>query len=134
VQPERFFLIAGMHRWHELLAEGDYGRPSETSARLIRLADKGPDTGIHVVAWTDGYATAERALRRAGIGFFGLRAVLRVMSPAESDALLGVAAAASLDDNRALFRDTEWPVEQVEKFKPYSTPSLYAFAEERFHD
>jgi DNA segregation ATPase FtsK/SpoIIIE-like protein len=131
-QPERFFLIAGMHRWHELLAEGDYGRPSETSARLVRLADKGPDAGIHVVAWTDGYATAERALRRAGIGFFGLRAVLRVLSPAESDALLGVAAAASLDDDRALYRDTEWPAEQVEKFKPYSTASLIAFATEGF--
>ena len=131
-QPERFFLIAGMHRWHELLAEGDYGRPSEISARLVRLADKGPDAGIHVVAWTDGYATAERALRRAGIGFFGLRAVLRVLSPAESDALLGVSAAASLDDDRALYRDTEWPAEQVEKFKPYSTASLYAFAQEAF--
>ena len=129
--PERFFLIAGLHRWHELLAEGDYGRPSETSARLVRLADKGPDAGIHVVAWTDGYATAERALRRAGIGYFGLRAVLRVLSPAESDALLGVSAAASLDDDRALYRDTEWPAEQVEKFKPYSIASLYAFAQER---
>jgi len=84
------------------------------------------------VAWTDGYATAERALRRAGIGFFGLRAVLRVLSPAESDALLGVSAAASLDDDRALYRDTEWPAEQVEKFKPYSTASLYAFAQEAF--
>lgn len=131
-QPERFFLVAGMHRWHELLAEGDYGRPSETSARLVWLADKGPDAGIHVVAWADGYATAERALRRAGLGFFGLRAVLRVLSPAESDALLGVSAAASLDDDRALYRDTEWPVEQVEKFKPYSTASLYAFAREGF--
>jgi len=47
------------------------------------------------------------------------------LSPAESDALLGVSAAASLDDDRALYRDTEWPVEQVEKFKPYSTASLY---------
>ena len=129
-QPERFFLIAGLHRWHELLAEGDYGRPSQISAGLVRLADKGPDAGIDVVAWTDGYTTAERALRRAGIGFFGLRAVLRVLSPAESDALLGVSAAASLDDDRALFRDTEWPAEQVEKFKPYSTASLYAFAQE----
>jgi DNA segregation ATPase FtsK/SpoIIIE, S-DNA-T family len=126
--PERFFLIAGMHRWHELVAEGDYGRPSETSARLVRLAAEGPDAGIHVVAWTDGYATAERALRRAGIGYFGLRAVLRVLSPAESDALLGVSSAASLDDDRALYRDTEWPAEQVEKFKPYSIASLRAFA------
>ena len=127
-RPERFFLIAGLHRWHELLAEGDYGRASETSARLVRLADKGPDAGIHVVAWADGYATTERALRRAGLAHFGLRAVLRVLTPAESDSLLGVSAAASLDDDRALYRDTEWPAEQVEKFKPYSVASLYSFA------
>jgi DNA segregation ATPase FtsK/SpoIIIE, S-DNA-T family len=126
--PARFFLIAGMHRWHDLTAEGDYGRPSETAVRLARLADKGPDVGIHVVAWADSYATAERSLRRAGIARFGLRAVLRLFSPAESDALLGVAAAVSLDDNRALFRDTEWPIDQVEKFKPYSISSLRAYA------
>jgi DNA segregation ATPase FtsK/SpoIIIE, S-DNA-T family len=131
-RPERFFLIAGLHRWHDLLAEGDYGRPSETSARLVRLADQGPDAGLHVVAWADGYATAERALRRAGLAHFGLRAVLRVLSPAESDSLLGVSAAASLDDDRALYRDTEWPGEQAEKFKPYSVASLYSFARAAF--
>jgi hypothetical protein len=125
--PVRFFLIAGLHRWHELMAEGDYGRPSETSVRLARLAAQGPDAGIHVVAWADGYATAERALRRAGVACFGMRAVFRVFSPAESDALLGVPAAASLDDDRALFRDTDWPAEQVEKFKPYSLASLCAY-------
>ena len=52
-----------------------------------------------------------------------------MLSPAESDALLGVSAAAGLDDNRALYRDTEWPSEQVEKFKPYSIASLHAFAQ-----
>jgi len=133
-EPERFFLIAGLHRWQELLAEGDYGRLSDTSARLIRLADKGPDVGIHVVAWADSYTTAERALRRAGIGHFGLRAVLRVSSPAESDSLLGVATAAGLDDDRALYRETEWPIEQVEKFKPYSIASLHAFAQAAFRN
>jgi DNA segregation ATPase FtsK/SpoIIIE, S-DNA-T family len=130
--PECFFLVAGLHRWHELVTEGDYGRPSETSMRLARLAEKGPDVGIHVVAWADSYATAERALRRAGLGHFGLRAVLRVFSPAESDSLLGVSAAAGLDDQRALYRDTEWPIEQVEKFKPYSIASLQRFALEAF--
>jgi len=126
--PTRFLLIAGMHRWHELATEGDYGRPSQTAVRLARLADKGPDVGIHIVAWADSYATAERSLRRAGIARFGLRAVGRLFSPADSDALLGVAAAVSLDDNRALFRDTEWPIDQVEKFKPYSIDSLRAYA------
>jgi hypothetical protein len=43
-----------------------------------------------------------------------------------------VPGAASLADNRALFRDADWPHEQVEKFKPYSTTSLYAFAESAF--
>ena len=55
--------------------------------------------------------------------------MLRVLSPAESDSLLGVTAAAGLDDDRALYRDTEWPIEQVEKFKPYSIASLHAFAQ-----
>jgi hypothetical protein len=128
-QPEVFFLVAGMHRWHELVTEGDYGRPSDTSACLVRLAEAGPDVGIHVVAWADSYTTAERALRRAGLAHFGLRAAARMLSPAESDALLGVSAAAGLDDNRALYRDTEWPAEQVEKFKPYSIASLHAFAQ-----
>ena len=95
-----------MHRWHELVAEGDYGRPSQTSGGLVRLAEAGPDVGIHVVAWADSYTTAERALRRAGLAHFGLRAAARMLSPAESDALLGVSAAAGLDDNRALYRDT----------------------------
>jgi hypothetical protein len=131
-QPEVFFLIAGMHRWHELVTEGDYGRPSETSAGLFRLAEAGPDVGIHVVAWADSYTTAERALRRAGLAHFGLRAAARLLSPAESDALLGVSSAAGLDDNRALYRDTEWPAEQVEKFKPYSIASLHAFAQAAF--
>ena len=43
-------------------------------------------------------------------------------------------AAASLADDRALFRDADWPHEQVEKFKPYSTTSLYAFAQHRLQE
>jgi len=126
VRPMRFLLIAGMHRWQELLAEGDYGRIGETASRLLDLADRGPDVGIHVVAWADSYITVDRALRRSGVSHFGMRAVLRVSSPAESDTLLGVPAAAGLDDDRALYRETEWPTEQVEKFKPYSIASLQA--------
>ncbi len=94
------------------------------------LAESG--TGIHVMAWADSYAPAERAIRRAGVAHFGLRAVLRVSSPAESDALLGVPAAASLDDDRGLYRDTEWPSEQVKKFKRYSIASRRAFAQTAF--
>jgi len=130
--PRRFFLIAGLHRWQELAAEGEWGKQTEAATLLTKIAEHGPEVGIHVVIWADSVATAERALRRAGVGQFALRVGLRLQSPAESDSLLGVPAAASLADNRALFRDADWPHEQVEKFKPYSTSSLYAFARSAF--
>ena len=133
-RPMRFLLIAGMHRWQDLLAEGDYGRLSPTAGSVLRLADKGPDVGIHLVAWADGFVTIDRALRRSGAVHFGMRAVLRVSSPAESDALLGVAAAAGLDDDRGLYRETEWPTDQVEKFKPYSIESLGEYLRGVTHD
>ena len=131
-QPRRFFMVAGLHRWQELGADSEWGKPTEATALLTRLAEHGPEVGIHVVVWADSYATAERALRRPGIGQFTLRVALRLPSPTESDALLGVPAAASLADDRALFRDVDWPHEHVEKFKPYSTSSLYAFARSAF--
>ena len=128
--PEQFLLVAGLHRWQEALTEVNYG-PSDVAKKLIRLAEEGPDVGIHLVVWADSYATVERAFRR-NISHFGLRAVLRVSSTTESDSLLSVPAAASLGDNRALYRDTEWPHEQVEKFKPYSFASLQAFTQTAF--
>jgi DNA segregation ATPase FtsK/SpoIIIE, S-DNA-T family len=131
-QPRRFFMVAGLHRWQELGADSEWGKPTDATALLTRLAEHGPEVGIHVVVWADSYATAERALRRPGIGQFTLRVALRLPSPTESDALLGVPAAASLADDRALFRDVDWPHEHVEKFKPYSTSSLYAFARTAF--
>ena len=125
--PERFLLIAGLHRWQEVITEVNY-QPSEAAKKLIRLAAEGPDAGIHVVAWTDSCASAERAFRR-DLSHFGLRAVLRVSSAAESDTLLGVPAAVRLADNRALYRATDWEHERTEKFKPYSLASLRAFTQ-----
>jgi DNA segregation ATPase FtsK/SpoIIIE, S-DNA-T family len=125
--PRRFFVVAGLHRWRDLGADGDWGKPSEATALLTRLAEHGPEVGLHVAIWADSYATAERSLRRSGIAQFALRVALRLQSPTESDALLGVPSAASLADDRALFRDADWPHEQVEKFKPYSIASLRSF-------
>ena len=127
--PRRFFLVAGLHRWQDLGTDGEWGKPTAATTLLTRLAEHGPEVGMHVVIWADSYATADRALRRAGIAQFALRVALRLQSPAESDALLGVPSAASLADDRALFRDADWPHEQVEKFKPYSTTSLLSFAQ-----
>lgn len=130
--PDWFFLIAGIRSWQGLLTEDRYGRPGGAARQLIRLAEMGPDVGIHVVAWADSYGAAERALRRHGISHFGLRAVLRVGSAVESDSLLGIPGAASLDDDRAFYRDADWPVEHAEKFKPYSNTSLQDFARTAF--
>jgi len=129
-RAKRFFLVAGLHRWPELIGERDY-ELSKTAAMLVRLADVGPEAGIHVVAWVPSYASAERALKRQGIQRFGLRAVLRVATSAESDALLAAPGADSLGDNRALYRDID-ESDEIEKFKPYSVESLKKFTEAAF--
>jgi hypothetical protein len=129
-RPRRFFFVAGLHRWPELIGERDY-ELSKTAAMLVRLADLGPEAGIHVVAWAPSYASTERAIKRQGIQRFNLRAVLRVGTSAESDALLAAPGADTLGDNRALYREIG-ESDEVEKFKPYSVESLRKFAEAEF--
>ena len=75
--------------------------------------------------WSGRYGPPDRALNRAGLRFFQLRVALRVPE-GESFALLGVPAAARLDNDRAYYRDADWPAERVEKFKPYALASLAA--------
>ena len=94
-------------------------------AEIAILASSHSGEDLHV-------RTLQAIFRRSGVSQFALRVALRLQSPTESDALLGVPAAAGLADDRALFRDADWPHEQVEKFKPYSTTSLYAFAQSAF--
>ena len=72
-------------------------------------------------AVADGFATLERILRRTGVGYFDMRAALR-MPEKDSNDLLGSNAAARLEDNRALFRNEDWELGRMEKFKPYEVP------------
>lgn len=125
-EPARYFVIAGVHRWRELRGATQFDSSPEGTS-LLRLLDEGPDAGLHVIAWTDGQVSLDRALKRGAVAHFDLRAVLRVP---ETDAqnLLESTAAARLADNRALFRHEEWPAGQVEKFKPYPVPTVEAFA------
>jgi hypothetical protein len=122
----RYFVVCGVHRWRELRGTDPYSAAPE-AAGLLRLLDEGPDHGIHVIAWSDGHASLERALKRTGLGFFDMRAVLRVPE-SDSQNLLESTAAARLPDNRALFRHEEWPLGQLEKFKPYRLPEPEALA------
>ena len=116
-EPSRYLVVTGLQRWRELRSTEPI-KPTPEAAALLRLLDEGPEHGLHVIAWTDGYAALERTLKRAGIGNFDLRAVLRVPDN-DSQNLLDSAIAARLADNRALYRDEQWPLGQLEKFKPY---------------
>jgi S-DNA-T family DNA segregation ATPase FtsK/SpoIIIE len=129
--PERFFIVAGLRRWPDLMPEDEYGETSAAQDLLNRLVRAGPEVGIHLVTWADSLATAEQVFKRKGLRQFALRAALH-LEVVESDDLLGVQDAALLAGDRALFRDTDWPDGKVEKFKPYSIASLQAFAKTAF--
>ena len=127
--PERFFIIAGLRRWPDLLPDDMYGEPTAAQELLIKLLTNGPEAGIHIVAWADTYATVEHlfVLDRRIRQLFALRAALH-LDQIESDHLLGTDQAAHLSGDRALFRNEDRPPGEMEKFKPYSLKSLMEYA------
>jgi S-DNA-T family DNA segregation ATPase FtsK/SpoIIIE len=119
---EVFLLIPGLQRWRELRSTDAYGtQQSEPAKGLTRLAEEGPEVGIHLLAWADSLATAERVFKRGGLAHFDLRVALQ-MNDKESTDLLGSPIAARLGENRALFRHEDWEAGRMEKFKPYALP------------
>jgi S-DNA-T family DNA segregation ATPase FtsK/SpoIIIE len=119
---EVFLLIPGLQRWRELRSTDAYGtQQSEPAKGLTRLAEEGPEVGIHLLAWADSLATAERVFKRGGLTHFDLRVALQ-MNDKESTDLLGSPIAARLGENRALFRHEDWESGRMEKFKPYALP------------
>jgi hypothetical protein len=125
--PEVFFLVAGLHRWRELRGADAYVQ-SEAAKQLTRLAEEGPDAGIHLIAWADGFATLERVFKRGGVGHFDLRVALHLPEKDSND-LLGSNAAAKLAEGRGLFRHEEWELGRLEKFKPYAVPEAEELAQ-----
>jgi hypothetical protein len=124
--PEVFFLIPGLQRWRELRGPDAFVQ-SEPAKGLTRLAEEGPEVGIHLLAWADSLATVERVFKRGGLAHFDLRVALQ-MSDKESSDLLGSAVAARLGENRALFRHEDWEAGRMEKFKPYALPEPESLA------
>jgi len=117
---EVFLIIPGLQRWRELRGADAYAQ-SEPAKGLTRLAEEGPEVGIHLLAWADSLATAERVFKRSGLAHFDLRVALQ-MNDKESTDLLGSPLAARLGENRALFRHEDWEAGRMEKFKPYALP------------
>ena len=124
--PEVFFIIPGLQRWRELRGADAYIQ-SEPAKGLSRLAEEGPEVGIHLLAWADTLATVDRVFKRGGLAHFDLRVALQ-MNDKESSDLLGSALAARLGENRALFRHEDWEEGRMEKFKPYPLPEAETLA------
>lgn len=117
---EVYFLVAGLHRWRELRG-ADAFIQTDAAKQLARLAEEGPEVGMHLIVWADGFATLERVFKRAGVGNFDLRVAFHLPEKDSND-LLGSNAAARLGENRALFRHEDWELGRLEKFKPYAIP------------
>jgi hypothetical protein len=115
--PSLFILVAGLHRWRALRSADAYTQ-TDAGRQLARLAEEGPELGIHLVVWVDSNATLDRALKRGAASSFDLRVALRVPE-GDSLALIGSNLAAKLEDNRALFRREADELGRLTKFKPY---------------
>ena len=118
--PAIYLALAGLHAWRDLRPV-QY-KPSPAAEQVQRIAERGPEVGVHVIAWADSYTTLEQSFKRAGLAHFDHRAILRVSQP-ESDNLLGSPLAARLPDGRALYRFEGAAQGEVEKFKPYVVPA-----------
>ncbi len=119
-ETDVYLLIAGLHRWRELRSADPYTQ-SEPAKQLTRLAEEGPEVGIHLIIWADAFSTLERVFKRGGVGHFDLRVAFH-LSEKDSGDLFGNNQAAKLVENRALFRHEDWEMGRLEKFKPYAVP------------
>jgi hypothetical protein len=121
--PEIYFFVLGLHRARDLREDEDsfsrYGKTTDADPRelFLKLLREGPESGIHVIAWTDAYAGIVRVDRRM-LGEFSMR-VAGPMSSDDSGRVIDDALAARLDKpHRAVFYDEERSG-QLEKFRPY---------------
>ena len=127
--PEIYFVILGLQRARDLRDDEDglarYSREDQEASLnahllFLKLLREGPESGIHVIAWSDAYTGVARIDRRT-LGEFGMR-VAGPMSNEDSGRVLDDSLASKLEKpHRAVFYDEEHPG-QLEKFRPYGIP------------
>ena len=117
-----FLLINGLHRWLEARGPNAY-TPSPAGEQLARLVQQGPQVGIHTLLWCDRLGTLGAVVGtgtlQETLAQFGHRVALQMTSD-ESVNYLGGPYAARLGNERAYYRNEQWPADVLEKFKPYA--------------
>jgi hypothetical protein len=128
-----YLLIFGLHRARDLKEDesraysSDSETPPASSELLATILRDGPEAGIHVLAWSDTYPNASRALGRS-LNEFGIR-LAGMMSADDSRSFLDDAAASRLDKPfRAILSDDERPG-VLDKIRPYAIPDKAWLAE-----
>ncbi len=129
--PAHYLFIQGLHRARDLRPDegGGYGRgvfdepakeqsPADAFATLL---GEGADSGIHILAWCDTVANANRMIDRKLMREFSYR-IAGQMSNEDSRALIEDAAASKIKPHRAVLYDEERPG-YLEAFRPFDIPA-----------
>jgi len=124
---ETWLVLTGLQLWRDLRLV-DFNKLSPAAEQIVRIAERGPVVGVHVIAWADSFAAIDQSIRRGGASHFDHRVLLR-LSDGDSNLLLNNPVAARLADNRALYRYEGWTVDMLEKFKPYPVPTADVLAD-----
>lgn len=122
--PALYFLVAGAQRLPELRPmPGRFGRDetSEYGTKLIEIAQRGPEVGVHTILWYESVKSFDYGLGRTTLGYFDLRVALP-MSAEDSQYLLRDTVAGRLPGHRAFLLDEDQS-HPLEKFKPYALPA-----------
>jgi DNA segregation ATPase FtsK/SpoIIIE, S-DNA-T family len=93
---------------------------SSSAKKLLEIASKGSELGIHLVLWLSDFKIFQQLFggSRSAIAHFDLRVALR-MNERNSQDFLGENVAKNLRDSQAYFVNAAIP-ESPEKFRPYA--------------
>ena len=113
-----YWLVLGLHRARALHDPGHLADPSEESRQMLEILKRGPELGMHVLAWCDSVrnlgsvrdAAEEMRLRVAG-----------PMEEGDSSRLIDSPAASRLKANRMVYVDRDDP-DTMLQFRPYALP------------
>lgn len=116
--PHVYWLVLGLHRARALHDPGGLAGPPEEGRQMLELLRRGPELGMHTLAWCDSV----RSLGAVGNAADEMR--LRVvgnMDEGDSIRLIDSPAATRLKANRMVYVDRDDP-DTMLQFRPYALP------------